>query len=105
MLLICVPAFRLVHRFWIGGTQAELRFHRAQWRTDWPQKQALSDCEEDSAGGRWPESKRALRIPRGALGDTEIEHLRAALSRASAKIEVELATSVDGNYLYVWRQD
>jgi hypothetical protein len=49
--------------------------------------------------------KRALRIPRLALGDVKIEHIRAALSRASGKIEVELATSVDDNYLYVWRQD
>ena len=49
--------------------------------------------------------KRALRIPRGALGDAKIEHIRAALSRASGKIEVELATSVDDNYLYVWQQD
>lgn len=55
------------------------------------------------AGGL--KGKRALRIPRGALGDAKIEHIRAALSRASAKIEVELATSVDDNYLYVWRQD
>jgi hypothetical protein len=49
--------------------------------------------------------KRALRIPRGALGEAKIEHIRAALSRASGKIEVELATSVDDHYLYVWRQD
>ena len=49
--------------------------------------------------------KRALRIPRIALGDAKIEHIRAALSRASAKIDVELATSVDDSYLYVWRQD
>jgi hypothetical protein len=49
--------------------------------------------------------KRALRVPRGVLGDAKIEHIRAALSRASAKIEIELATSVDESYLYVWRQD
>ncbi len=50
-------------------------------------------------------AKRALRIPRVALGNTKIEHIRAALSRASAKVNVELATSVDDSYLYVWRQD
>ena len=50
-------------------------------------------------------AKRALRIPRSALGDVKIEHIRAALSRASAKISLELATSVDDNYFYVWRQD
>ena len=49
--------------------------------------------------------KRALKIPRSALGNAKIEHIRAALSRASAKIEVDLATSVDDHYLYVWRQD
>ena len=50
-------------------------------------------------------ARRALRIPRGALGEAKIENIRAALSRASAKIDVVLATSVDDNYLYVWRQD
>jgi hypothetical protein len=50
-------------------------------------------------------AKRALRIPRGALGDAKVEHIRAALSRASAKIDVVLATSVDDNYFYVWRQN
>src|SRR5579862_2041133 len=39
--------------------------------------------------------KRALRIPRNALGSAKVEHIRAALSRASGKIGVELATSVD----------
>lgn len=50
-------------------------------------------------------AKRALRIPRGALGEAKIEHIRAALSRASAKSKIDLATSVDDNYFYVWRQD
>ena len=49
--------------------------------------------------------KRALRIPRSALGDAKLEHIRAALSRASSRDKVELATSADDNYLYVWRQD
>ena len=50
-------------------------------------------------------SKRALRIPRSALGEAKIEHIRAALSRASAKSKIELATSADDKYFYVWRQD
>lgn len=50
-------------------------------------------------------AKKALKIPRAAFGDVKIEQIRAALSRASAKIEVELATSVDDDYFYVWRQD
>ena len=49
--------------------------------------------------------KRALRIPRSALGDAKLEHIRAALSRASTRDKVELATSADDHYFYVWRQD
>lgn len=49
--------------------------------------------------------KRALRIPRSALGDAKLEHIRAALSRASLRDKVDLATSADDDYLYVWRQD
>ncbi len=49
--------------------------------------------------------KKALKIPRGALGSAKIEHVRAALSRASARASMELATSADDKYFYVWRQD
>jgi hypothetical protein len=49
--------------------------------------------------------KKALKIPRGALGSAKIEHVRAALSRASARMQMELATSADEKYFYVWRQD
>ena len=49
--------------------------------------------------------KRALRIPRTALGDAKLQHIRAALSRASSRDNVELATSADDEYFYVWRQD
>ena len=49
--------------------------------------------------------KRALKIPRSVLGSAKIEHIRAALSRASSKGEVELGTSVDDTYFYVWRQN
>ena len=30
--------------------------------------------------------KKALKIPRAALGDAKIEHIRAALTRASARL-------------------
>jgi hypothetical protein len=49
--------------------------------------------------------RKALRIPRSSLGTAKIEHIRAALSRASGKLQLELATSADDNYFYVWRQD
>jgi hypothetical protein len=48
--------------------------------------------------------KRALRIPRTLLGEAKIEHIRAALSRAAAKSDINLATSADQKYFYVWRQ-
>ena len=50
-------------------------------------------------------SRKALKIPRTALGSAKIEHIRAALSRASGKENLQLATSSDDHYLYVWRQD
>jgi hypothetical protein len=50
-------------------------------------------------------AKRALRIPRSELGGFKTENIRAALSRASTKIGVTLATSADDNYFYVWRED
>jgi hypothetical protein len=49
--------------------------------------------------------KKALKIPRSALASDKVEHIRAALSRASAKTKLNLATSADDNYFYVWRQD
>lgn len=48
-------------------------------------------------------ARKALKIPRNALGSAKIENIRAALSRASSKLNVELATSVDDDYFYVWR--
>jgi hypothetical protein len=49
--------------------------------------------------------KKALKIPRSAFGKAKIEHIRAALTRASSRDKVNLATSSDDEYLYVWRQD
>ncbi len=48
---------------------------------------------------------KALRIPLSKLGDAKIQHIRASLSRASAKIGLNLATRIDDDYFYVWRQD
>ncbi|HKD85165.1 MAG TPA: hypothetical protein VKB58_10485 [Terriglobales bacterium] len=50
-------------------------------------------------------TKKALKIPRSALGSAKIENIRAALSRASTKTKLELNTSVDDHYFYVWRAD
>lgn len=50
-------------------------------------------------------TRKALKIPRSALGSAKIENIRAALSRASSKSDLELATSVDEEYFYVWRAD
>jgi len=49
--------------------------------------------------------KRALKIPRSALRGAKLEHIRAALSRASGRRKLDLATSSDDAYFYVWRQD
>ena len=48
--------------------------------------------------------KKALKIPRAAFGSAKIEHIRAALSRAAARKRLELATSSDEKYFYVWRE-
>ena len=49
--------------------------------------------------------KKALKIPRSALGKAKIEHIRAALTRASGRDKVNLATSSDDEYFYVWRAE
>ena len=48
---------------------------------------------------------KALKIPRSTFGSAKIEHIRAALSRASAKTDLDLATSTDDEFFYVWRQN
>ena len=47
-------------------------------------------------------ARSALKIPLVRLGDTKIEHIRAALSRAAAKAGMTVASRVDETYLYVW---
>jgi hypothetical protein len=43
----------------------------------------------------------ALKVPLTALPDTK-ENVRAALSRATQQRGVDIATSSDNEYLYVW---
>jgi hypothetical protein len=50
-------------------------------------------------------NKKALKIPRSALGNAKIEHIRAALSRASGKEKLQVSTSSDDEYFYVWREE
>jgi hypothetical protein len=44
----------------------------------------------------------ALKIPLSALPDSK-ENIRSALSRATRQREIEIATSSDDEYLYVWK--
>ena len=48
--------------------------------------------------------RKALKIPRSALGKAKIEHIRAALARASSRENLTLGTSSDDKYFYVWRE-
>jgi hypothetical protein len=57
--------------------------------------QLLSDIDQLSAGS-------ALKIPLSALPDTK-ENIRSALNRATTFRGMEVATSSDAEYLYVWK--
>ena len=46
----------------------------------------------------------ALKIPLSALPDTK-ENIRAALSRACRQKKIDLATSSDDQFLYVWKPE
>jgi hypothetical protein len=46
----------------------------------------------------------ALKIPLSALPDTK-ENVRAALSRASRQKGLDIATSSDNEFLYVWKTE
>jgi hypothetical protein len=48
------------------------------------------------------EDGKALKVPLSALPDTK-ENIRAALNRATRQKELEVATSSDADYLYVWK--
>lgn len=46
----------------------------------------------------------ALKIPLGDLPDTK-ENIRSALSRAASQNQVEIATSSNDEFLYIWKKD
>jgi hypothetical protein len=55
----------------------------------------LSDIEQLGAG-------TALKIPLSALPDSK-ENIRSALNRATHQQGIQVATSSDANFLYVWK--
>lgn len=57
--------------------------------------QLLSDLEQLADGS-------ALRIPLSELPDSK-ENIRSALNRATRQRGMEVATSSDSDYLYVWK--
>jgi hypothetical protein len=57
--------------------------------------QLLSDIEQ-------LEDDRALRIPLSALPDSK-ENIRSALNRATHQRGIEVATSSDAEFLYIWK--
>jgi hypothetical protein len=48
------------------------------------------------------ESGRALKLPIGELPGTK-ENIRSALNRATRQKGIEVATSSDAEFLYIWR--
>lgn len=48
------------------------------------------------------ESGRALKIPLSALPDSK-ENIRSALNRATRQRGIEVSTSSDSEFLYVWK--
>ena len=59
--------------------------------------QILSDLHQLRDGS-------ALKIPLVALPDTK-ENIRSALNRATRQLGIEVATSSDAEFLYVWKAD
>lgn len=57
--------------------------------------QLLSDIDQLGAG-------TALKVPLSALPDTK-ENIRSALNRATHFRGLEVATSSDADFLYVWK--
>jgi hypothetical protein len=57
----------------------------------------LSDLEGLKPG-------KAIRIPLNELNDSK-ENVRSALNRAIHKLKIEIATSTDEEYLYVWHSN
>ena len=48
------------------------------------------------------EFNRALKVPLAKLPDTK-ENIRAALNRATRQKGMDVATSSDADFLYIWR--
>jgi hypothetical protein len=59
--------------------------------------QLLSDLDQLGTGS-------ALKIPLSALPDSK-ENIRAALNRATRQKGIEVATSSDTEFLYVWKSE
>lgn len=59
--------------------------------------QLLSDIARLGSG-------TALKIPLVELPDTK-QNIRAALSRAASQRKIDLATSSNSEFLYVWKRD
>jgi hypothetical protein len=59
--------------------------------------QILSDIQQLRGGS-------ALKISLAALPDTK-ENIRSALNRATRQLGIEVATSSDAEYLYVWKDE
>ena len=57
----------------------------------------LGDLETLQAG-------MAMKIPLKGLGFSK-EKIRSALNRATAKMDMSVATASDATYLYVWKTD
>jgi hypothetical protein len=50
------------------------------------------------------EQGSALKVPLSALPDSK-ENIRSALSRATRQKEIEIATSSDEDFLYIWKPE
>jgi hypothetical protein len=59
--------------------------------------QLLSDIDQLAVGS-------ALKIPLAELPDTK-ENIRSALSRAASQRNLNIATSSNDEFLYVWKTD
>jgi hypothetical protein len=57
----------------------------------------MSDLEQLEAGS-------ALKVPLSALPDTK-ENIRSALNRATRQRGIEVATSSDAEFLYIWKSE
>src|SRR5271169_4615829 len=60
-------------------------------------QQLLNDLAQVTAG-------MALKVPLDQLPDTK-ENIRSALSRAARQDDINLATSSDEKFLYIWKTD